>query len=172
MILRRFDCFTIFWTSYPSRGSSSFQNERMGSRDRNFDTTSGRWYEPNHFITTESTNARNAKITNFFHGQAGSQKPKTNELLDLELPKKQLDHSVNKNTRKLRSETVQRWKSNDLAIYDANDWLTYQEETLVERSIALLGSVKFVLSLKNPLINVITLIEHLLMVPPISRYPV
>ena len=124
----------------------------MWSRDGNFDTTSGRWYEPNHFIpllkseqvnkkTTESTNIRNAKITDFFQGQAGPQKRRSNELLDLELPKrKQPDHSINKNTRKLRSGTVERWKSNDLAIYDANDWLTYQEENI--------GGKKYCTSLK------------------------
>ena len=125
----------------------------MWSRDGNFDTTSGRWYEPNHFIpllkseqvnkkTKESTNTRDAKITDFFQGQGGPQKRKSSNLPDLELPKRKQkpDYSINKNTRKLRSATVEKWKSNDLAIYEANVWLTYQEENI--------GGKKYCTSLK------------------------
>lgn len=127
----------------------------MWSRDGNFDASSGRWYEPNHFIpllkseqvnkeTKESINTRprGAKITDFFKGQGGPQKRKSSELPDLELPqrKQKPDYSANKNTRKLRSETVEKWKSNDLATYDANVWLTYQEENI--------GGKKYCTSLK------------------------
>lgn len=125
----------------------------MWSRDGNFDATSGRWYEPNHFIplvkseqsnieTKESTNTRGAKITDFFQSLGGPQKRKNSELPDSEPPerKQKPDYSANKNTRKLRSETVEKWKSNDLVTYDANVWLTYKEENI--------GGKKYCTSLK------------------------
>ncbi len=75
-------------------------------------------------------------------GQGGPQKHKSSNLPDLELPKRKQkpDYSINKNTRKLRSATVEKWKSNDLAIYEANVWLTYQEENI--------GGKKYCTSLK------------------------
>ena len=123
----------------------------MWSRDGNFDATSGRWYEPNHFIpllkseqvnkeTKESKKTQGAKITDFFQGQGS--KRKSSELPGLEFPerKRQTDYTAKKNTRMLRSETAERWKSNDLATYEANVWLTYDEEFI--------GGKKYCTSLK------------------------
>ncbi|CAB4040910.1 Hypothetical predicted protein, partial [Paramuricea clavata] len=117
----------------------------MWSRDGNFDATSGRWYEPNHFIpllkseqvnkeTKESKKTQGVKITDFFQGQGS--KRKSSELPGLEFPerKRQTDYTAKKNTRMLRSETAERWKSNDLATYEANVWLTYDEE-FIERKV-------------------------------------
>ena len=113
----------------------------MWSRDSGLDARCGRWYEPNHFIpllkskqdvqeTNESTKKGNGKITDFF--QSGQQKRKSVEKPDLDIPqrKKKTDDSAKKTVRKVRSVTVEKWKTEDLAIYEANTWLAYKEETI------------------------------------------
>ena len=115
----------------------------MWSRDGNFDGRSGQWLEPNHFIsllksekvknkTKQSTKALGVKITDFFHGKGGPQKHKSSKLPDLELPQRNQrpDYTISMKTRKLLAGTVEKWKSNDLATYNANVWLTYQEEII------------------------------------------
>ena len=123
----------------------------MWSRDGNLDATRGVWFQPNHFIPLleveegDPVNEKELKqrgpttqrnITSFF-GLSQKKKRKLNEKDSLsscndvksetepDAPRK-TNKFKNTKGRRVTCSTVEKWKKNDLAIFEADAWLVYE----------------------------------------------
>ena len=123
----------------------------MWSRDGNLDATRGVWFQPNHFIPLleveegdpikekefkQCGSATQRNITSFFGPKQSKKRklPQEGSLSScnyvksetkLKAPRKS-NKSENTKGRRVTSSTVEKWKKNDLAIFEADTWLVYE----------------------------------------------